>query len=324
MATTGPNGEAQLTLSPGRIDPTHIAYNSEGDSRKPLAGEFTFNGQTVFVINVHLSSKGGDEQLYGTPPQVLAREPLRTVQAQLVSNLVSGLLAIDPNANVIVLGDANEFYFRPPMLALEASGLTNLWYQLPANERYNYEFNNYGQNLDNYLVSNNLLNNLLGYDVVHINAEFQQQNSDHDPLVAAFHVPIQIPVCNGLQATIYVQNDVIVGGSNNAQAYVAGLSVLRGGNGADVIVGTDGKDSIDGGNNNDIICAGNGDDRVFGGNGNDISSEKPGLICWMAVTTMMPYLVVMATILCLVKMAMIRSLLDSIMICWTAATAMIL
>ncbi len=40
---TGP----QLSFSPGRIDPTNPAFNT---SRKPLAGEFTFIGNKLFVI----------------------------------------------------------------------------------------------------------------------------------------------------------------------------------------------------------------------------------------------------------------------------------
>ena len=36
------NGEPALTLSPGRIDPTNPVWDA---SRKPLVGEFTFNGK---------------------------------------------------------------------------------------------------------------------------------------------------------------------------------------------------------------------------------------------------------------------------------------
>ncbi|MGH3859402.1 lamin tail domain-containing protein, partial [Actinokineospora sp.] len=46
----------QLSISPGRIDPTNDAF---ANSRKPLAGEFKFNGKTVFVVANHFNSKGG-------------------------------------------------------------------------------------------------------------------------------------------------------------------------------------------------------------------------------------------------------------------------
>ncbi len=36
-------------------------------TRVPLAGEFTFGGQKVFVVANHWSSKGGDQSLFGPP-----------------------------------------------------------------------------------------------------------------------------------------------------------------------------------------------------------------------------------------------------------------
>ena len=61
-----------LSTSPGRIDPTNTAF---ANSRKPLAGEFTYNGNTLFVVANHFNSKGGDEPLYGKnqPPDATAR-----------------------------------------------------------------------------------------------------------------------------------------------------------------------------------------------------------------------------------------------------------
>ena len=57
----GPDG-AELTFSPGRIDPTNPAFDA---SRKPLVGEFRWRGQTVFAIVNHFNSKGGDDPLFG-------------------------------------------------------------------------------------------------------------------------------------------------------------------------------------------------------------------------------------------------------------------
>src|SRR5439155_1329854 len=44
---TSASGTPQLSFSPGRIDPTNTAWDS---SRKPLAAEFLFDGQRLFVI----------------------------------------------------------------------------------------------------------------------------------------------------------------------------------------------------------------------------------------------------------------------------------
>jgi predicted extracellular nuclease len=54
---------------------------------------------------------------------------------------------------------------------------------LPADERYSYVFDGNSQVLDQILVSNALLAQSPVYDVVHVNAEFAEQASDHDPSV---------------------------------------------------------------------------------------------------------------------------------------------
>jgi predicted extracellular nuclease len=52
-------------------------------------------------------------------------------------------------------------------------------------ERYSYVFEGNSQVLDQILVSNNLLGRFgIEYDPVHVNSEFANQASDHDPQVA--------------------------------------------------------------------------------------------------------------------------------------------
>ncbi|PHM11399.1 choice-of-anchor I family protein [Nostoc sp. 'Peltigera malacea cyanobiont' DB3992] len=184
---TNVSGVPTVSNSPGLIDPTNSAFTS---SRKPLVGEFTFNGETVYVIGNHFNSKGGDQPLFGpNQPPTLASETQRQQQAILVKNFVESILAIAPNANVVVAGDLNDFEFSNPVNTLESAGLTSLIETLPQNERYTYNFEGNAQTLDHVLVSNNLLNKLDGYDVVHINSEFADQDSDHDPSVARFNLP---------------------------------------------------------------------------------------------------------------------------------------
>ncbi|RYF75829.1 MAG: hypothetical protein EOO39_06390, partial [Cytophagaceae bacterium] len=187
------NGMPQLSFNPGRVDPTNPAFaNNDGsgpasNSRKPLAGEFMFNGQKVFVIGNHFSSKIPDDILFGVnQPATLNSEPQRRNQATVVRNFVQSILAIDPNANVVVLGDLNDFEFSAPVNILKGAPLNALIETLPANERYTYNFEGNSQTIDHILVSNNLLNKLDQYDVVHINAEFVNPDSDHDPSVARF------------------------------------------------------------------------------------------------------------------------------------------
>jgi predicted extracellular nuclease len=183
---TNNSGVPVISNSPGLIDPTNSAFNS---SRKPLVGEFLFNGETVYVIGNHFNSKGGDQPLYGpNQPPTLTSEVQRRQQATLVKNFVESILAINPNANVVVAGDLNDFEFSNPVSILESAGLTSLIETLPQNERYTYNFEGNAQTLDHILVSNNLLGKLDAYDVVHINSEFAEQDSDHDPSVARFNI----------------------------------------------------------------------------------------------------------------------------------------
>ncbi|MHC5764554.1 MAG: choice-of-anchor I family protein [Nostoc sp.] len=184
---TNVSGVPTVSNSPGLIDPTNSAFTS---SRKPLVGEFTFNGETVYVIGNHFNSKGGDQPLFGpNQPPTLASETQRQQQATLVKNFVESILAIAPKANVVMAGDLNDFEFSNPVNTLKSAGLTSLIETLPQNERYTYNFEGNAQTLDHVLVSNNLLNKLDGYDVVHINSEFADQDSDHDPSVARFNLP---------------------------------------------------------------------------------------------------------------------------------------
>ena len=194
-----------ISNSPGLIDPTNSAFTT---SRKPLVGEFTFNGKTVYIIGNHFNSKGGDQPLYGpNQPPTLTSEVQRQQQATLVKNFVKSILAIDPNANVVVAGDLNDFEFSNPVSILESAGLTSLIETLPANERYTYNFEGNAQTLDHVLVSNSLLSKLDGYDVVHINSEFADQDSDHDPSLARFNLSANnAPTAISLKATSVNEN----------------------------------------------------------------------------------------------------------------------
>ncbi|MEH1863566.1 MAG: SdiA-regulated domain-containing protein [Nostoc sp.] len=200
---TNVSGVPTLSDSPGLIDPTNSAFNA---SRKPLVGEFTFKGETVYIIGNHFNSKGGDQPLFGVnQPPTLTSEVQRQQQATLVKNFVQSILAIDPNANVVVAGDLNDFEFSNPVTTLESAGLTSLIETLPANERYTYNFEGNAQTLDHLLVSSNLLGKLDAYDVVHVNSEFADQDSDHDPSVARFNLN-DAPTAIALSATNVNEN----------------------------------------------------------------------------------------------------------------------
>jgi hypothetical protein len=181
---TGSGASTALSFSPGRIDPTNAAFQN---SRKPLAAEFSFNGQRLFVVANHWNSKGGDQPVFGRlQPPTLSSELQRVAQAEVVRSFVNQIRAANPAANVMVVGDLNDFQFSPPVAVLKAAGLSTLVETLPENERYTYVFEGNSQVLDHVMVSEPLLASLVGFDIVHMNAEFADQVSDHDPLVARF------------------------------------------------------------------------------------------------------------------------------------------
>ncbi|KUN78624.1 endonuclease/exonuclease/phosphatase [Streptomyces bungoensis] len=180
------HGKAELTLSPGRIDPANAAWEH---SRKPLAGEFVFRGRTVFVIGNHLASKGGDQGLTSQyQPPARSSEIQRHAQATAVNAFVKDILAVQKNADVIALGDMNDFEFSGTAKILEGDG--ELWSaikSLPRGERYTYDYQGNQQVLDQILISPAIRRGCdFEYDSVHINSEFRDQISDHDPQVLRF------------------------------------------------------------------------------------------------------------------------------------------
>ncbi|MFD7713718.1 endonuclease/exonuclease/phosphatase family protein [Streptomyces sp. NPDC059786] len=186
VGVTERHGKAALTVSPGRIDPADAAWDA---SRKPLAGEFVFRGRTVFVIANHFASKGGDQGLTSQyQPPTRSSETQRHLQATAVNSFVKDLLAKQKNADVVTLGDINDFEFSTTAKLLEDDGA--LWSaikSLPKSERYTYDYQGNSQVLDQILISPAIRRGgNFDYDSVHINAEFSDQISDHDPQVLRF------------------------------------------------------------------------------------------------------------------------------------------
>jgi uncharacterized protein len=175
------HGKPELTHSPGRIDPSDSAWD---DSRKPLVGEFRYHGKPVFVVANHFVAKLGDDPIMGRyQPPSRSSEDQRTAQATLVSDFVHSIEAIDSRADVVVVGDLNDFEFSQTASILTAGGqLTDLPATLPENQRYTYVYEGNSEVLDHILVSGALLPRH-DYQVVHINSEFADQTSDHDPQI---------------------------------------------------------------------------------------------------------------------------------------------
>lgn len=299
------------SLSPV-TDPQDQQTNEENpffNSRLPLAATFTFNGEDVTLVNNHFSSKGGSNPLFGDlqPAESLQNaldengEPLvngsldeRLAQAQAVNDFVDDILGENANANVVVLGDLNEFEFVSPIDPVLVGGedpiLTNLTDTLPPDERYSFIFQGNSQTLDHILVTNNLADSA-EFDQVHVNSEFAetpQRASDHDPLVASLDLDADEPATlvfgdpepNLLEATLSPgfdgsDNYVFSGGSDDTidpSTGGAGVGDNRfyGGSGADELIASTGDRAL-GGSGNDTLDAslGGGNNRLYGGDGAD-------------------------------------------------------
>ncbi|WP_052714168.1 S-layer homology domain-containing protein [Paenibacillus dauci] len=179
--TYGPQG---LTHNPGRIEPGNEAF---ANSRKSLAAQFIFHGRQVIVVANHFNSKGGDQPLYGAaqPPQRIS-EVQRAKQATLLSRFIQDTLAQNSSANIVLVGDFNDYQFSNTLQILKGNVLTNLVDTLPENERYSYVYEGNSQTLDHILMTGGLAARAQ-LDIVHLNADFMEADgrvSDHDPLLA--------------------------------------------------------------------------------------------------------------------------------------------
>ncbi|MEZ0077412.1 lamin tail domain-containing protein [Planotetraspora sp. GP83] len=177
------SNQVSLSVSPGRINPTSDAWTT---SRKPLVGEFLYDGdKQLFIVANHFNSKGGDAPLTAAvQPPVRSSEVQRIKQATEVRDFVKDLSdKSGGRAQVIVLGDLNDYQFSPALQTITGNGtvLKTLIDTLPADQRYSYIFDGNSQVLDHILVSPAIRG--YAYGVVHINAEFSDQASDHDPQI---------------------------------------------------------------------------------------------------------------------------------------------
>jgi predicted extracellular nuclease len=175
---------ASLSYNPSRVAPSDPAFRG---CRKSLAAQFDFlpTGQSFFVVNDHLGSKLGADPLFGRlQPPADPREAVRAAQAAAIADFVRELRALDPDAPVVVLGDLNDFAGSRALAALEreASLVDLAEAKLPTPERYGYVYEGSAQALDHVLVPRALVDRA-ELEIIHLNADYADAASDHDPEV---------------------------------------------------------------------------------------------------------------------------------------------
>ena len=161
-------------------------------SRPPLVITVTVNlesgPETLYVLNNHFTSMSAGEA---------ATEPRRTAQAAWNVTIMQQILAADPDAQIVVLGDLNSFYHTPPLDTLQNAGLAHAYDIFGADEAlpYTYIYQGKTQSLDHILMTQNLYGRVGSVDTLPINADYPlplpddespRRVSDHDPLVVRF------------------------------------------------------------------------------------------------------------------------------------------
>ncbi|MCP9954179.1 hypothetical protein LUX33_41055 [Actinomadura madurae] len=172
VRAVGRGGTAGLTLSPGRIAPRDTAW---AGTRKPVAGELTWQGRRLIVIaNQWFPRTGDDQPLFGRnqpPSQPTAWR--RDAQARVVARFVNSVRRVDANASVIVAGDLNDRAASIPVQTLaKGAGLADLSAELPAGDRYTAVTAGNSEDLDHIMLSASLHRRRHEFDVVHRSAEF--------------------------------------------------------------------------------------------------------------------------------------------------------
>jgi predicted extracellular nuclease len=106
-----------------------------------------------------------------------------------VADFVRDVVKNDPGADVVVLGDLNDFENSEALGVLETVGLEDLVNRLPLENRYSYVYLGNSQVLDHVLVTESLTDGV-EIEMVHVNSEFPvtDRASDHDPVVVRLSI----------------------------------------------------------------------------------------------------------------------------------------
>ncbi|MQY03360.1 endonuclease/exonuclease/phosphatase family protein [Actinomadura macrotermitis] len=187
------DGQAGLSLSPGRIAPADPAWSG---TRKPLAGEVTWQGRRIIVVANHWYPRTAEDQpVFGrAQPPLRPSEWRRDAQAKVVAGFVRSVRAQDRDAAVIVAGDLNERDFAPPVRTLAKEGdLRDAADEVPADRRYTAVTGGNAQTLDHILLSPALQRRRHEVAIVHRNAEFADRAGDRDPTVVRIDLTGKAP-----------------------------------------------------------------------------------------------------------------------------------
>ncbi len=181
-----------LTLNPGRIEPAHPAFASDNHHhwvpcRKALAAELVVGGRRLFVIVCHFKSMRS-----ATRREEDYAKQQRHAQAEVVQGFAADLLACDPQAAIVILGDMNDVPGSKTLKLLKGERFFNVLDEVPPKQCYTRRHGDQPQALDHILVSPALRHGATVH-IPHIHSDVTSRHpepaSDHDPVVATLFVP---------------------------------------------------------------------------------------------------------------------------------------
>jgi len=183
--------QPSLTLNPGYIAPEQPAFAGDNHhhwapSRKTLAAEFLVQERRLFVIACHFKSMRSNSR-----HEEDCAKKQRHAQAQIVHDFAADLLACDPRAAIVLLGDLNDVLDSKTLRLLKGEQFYNLLDNLPRGQCYTRRHGGQPQALDHILVSSALQRGAT-VRIFHGNSDAAfnepQPASDHDPVVAKLPV----------------------------------------------------------------------------------------------------------------------------------------
>jgi hypothetical protein len=198
----------------GNDDPEHpqnaLTCDRDGDgtldgnrlfSRPPMVAHLRIKPmqgigqvQDFWVIVCHLKSKVGDtSSLQYTLPR-------RIEQAQFVAGFVLQIRQTNPESQLVVLGDFNDFPDSQPLIQIQNTGLRGAMGLVERDSRYSYIYQGISQYLDNIYITPQLKLLPVKVEAIHINADYPYsfmtqsgtyiRSSDHDPVRVDFSLVV--------------------------------------------------------------------------------------------------------------------------------------
>jgi predicted extracellular nuclease len=157
--------------------------NPFSSARKPLLLEAEIAGEPYVFVNLHLSSKLGDEGLYSNSedPQPGSTANRKRQVERLVTELEQRYASNPPT--IILMGDYNDHIDSPALAPFHAS---SLGFKFPRDHRgesftISYAFSGLREAIDQFLIGGRQRDVLVTY--MNLNVDAQIQVSDHNPVI---------------------------------------------------------------------------------------------------------------------------------------------